>query len=227
MDKIQKGKIDELRAELEAHFNKALSPRMREAFVRFALENFETFENFEKAAELVASNVISFGLFPPFPKFLELYREHRQANTGAYAEYKALPSASGESGYSYRCLCCLDQGLIPNYLLVRYGITEDNNTSPYAYRCQRCSAGRQQNDLYCRNIRQDECDRIHEEERRLRQSPPNDIARLKAKVHVAGFLKRPDFRAEAIDEATLKGIDLASIGVLENVETDITTVFPA
>lgn len=156
MDKSNVDQANELRAELEAHFNKALSPRMREAFSRFALENFETFENFEKAAELVAANVISFGLFPPFPKFLELYREHRQANTGAYAEYKALPPST--DGYS---------------------------------------------------------------------GPANDVARLKAKVHVAGFLKRPDFRAETIDEATMKGIDLASIGVFGNVATDITTVFPA
>lgn len=156
MDKIQKGKIDELRAELEAHFNKALSPRMREAFVRFALENFETFENFEKAAELVAANVISFGLFPPFPKFLELYREWRQTNTGAYAEYKALPPST--NGYS---------------------------------------------------------------------GPAHDVARLKAKVHVTGFLKRPNFRAEAIEEATMKGIDLAEIGVFENATTDISSVFSA
>lgn len=141
-----------LLSELETHFNKALSPRMREAFVRFALENFETFENFEKAAELVAASVISFGLFPPFPRFLELYREWRQTNRGAYAEFKALPQSRND-GYS---------------------------------------------------------------------GPDHDVVRLKAKVHVAGFLKRPDFRAEAIDEANMKGIDLAAIGVFEVAATDFT-----
>jgi hypothetical protein len=151
-----KPKIDDLRQELEAHFLKALSPRMREAFARFALENFETFENFEKACELVCAQEITFGRFPIFPRFLELYREHRRTSTGAYAEYKALPPiASGYSGTAH------------------------------------------------------------------------DVARRKAKVHVAGFLKRPDFRAEAIDEATMKGIDLAEIGIFENAATDISTAFSA
>ena len=156
MDKSNVEQVNELRAELEVHFNKALSPRMREAFVRFALENFETFENFEKSAELVCASVVAFGLFPPFPKFLDLYREWRQANTGAYAEYKALsPSTNGYSGLAH------------------------------------------------------------------------DVARLKAEVHVAGFLKRPNFRAEAIEEATMKGIDLAEIGVFNHVEADINSVFSA
>lgn len=219
MKASEKLKIDELRQELEQHFGRELSPRMRTSFAKFALENFADFAAFEKACELVCANEVTYGCFPTFPRFQELYREWRATNTGAYAEHKTLPAVQPENGYSYRCLCCLDNGLIPNYLLQRYLNINDNNISPYPYRCQRCNAGLQIDGLYCRNVLKEECDRIHDEEIQLRRSAPNDIARLKAKIQVAGFLKRPEFRKEAIEEATLKGIDFALLGLDDPIPT--------
>jgi hypothetical protein len=217
MQKSELLAVSDLVSELEQHFAASLAPRLRDMFISFIQESFSTAAAFEKACELVVCHEAGYGRFPPFSRFLDLYREHSGSASGAYSEYKALPSSSDPTDRSYRCLCCLDQELLPPFILARhFGI--ENNSAPEAYRCGRCSAGNDHSPAYCKNMHRDECENAHNDELKLRAETRGDIARLKAKVHVSGFLMRPQFRSEAIAEAEAREINLSIIGVTQNAD---------
>jgi hypothetical protein len=87
MNQSETGRVEAMISEVEEHFGKKLSPGMRNAFLEFAFQQFASFEAFEKACTLAATHLESYGRFPPFARFLELY----QANCEAIRpEYEVL-----------------------------------------------------------------------------------------------------------------------------------------
>jgi hypothetical protein len=122
---------------------------------------------------------------------------------------------------SFKCLCCLDSGLLNNFILGSH-LGLENSTAPMAYACTRCHAAYENfgKDAFSglKKISLEECDAIQslEIERRREADETKTICRLTAKIKVAAYLKQPSLRYAAIAEAEARNIPLEQIGIVDD-----------
>lgn len=205
--------------KLQDFYKAPLSRGLQEEFVEFCLDNFQGIAQVEKATSLLIQNEPNYGRFPSFGRLVEVFQEYMQYDRPAYKTplptSLALPTAKGTvQEVFYRCLCCLDSGLLSNPTLETYlGI--QNGRQPQAYACTRCDEHLNYRYSAVRHVAQPDCEQIHQAElqRRKAVDQSQEIARLKAKIKVAAYLNRPEFREQAIAEAEKRGIPLDQIGI--------------
>ncbi|MGL5062922.1 MAG: hypothetical protein ACRC62_23340 [Microcoleus sp.] len=212
-------RIENCLNKLESWFNQELSNDLRITFVKFCLDNFEGIAQIEKAVELVIAHETNYGRFPNLNRMVELFRDYQRTKVGVYQapvdREKVLQRGMEREEVAYSCLCCEDGGLLSNFTLERY-LNVHNTLKLDAYSCGRCFAS-PIDPKFTKQVSQADSNEIHQYEldRRRDISRQANVSRLEAKIKVAEFLNRPDFRHEAIKEAEALNIPLQMIGVLE------------
>lgn len=216
-------RVDDCKRKIEDWYGVTLPDDIGKMFVKFCLENFQNIAQLEKATDLLIQNEPNYGRIPAFKRMVELFREYMQFSKPAYQSPEpkalALPAAKGTvQEVFYRCLCCLDSGLLSNPTLETY-LCIQNGRQPHPYACTRCDEHLKYMYSAVRHVAQPDCERIHQAELKRRKTADQSqaIARLKGKIAVAGYLNRPEFREQAIAEAQKRGIPLDLIGVVQKV----------
>jgi len=97
MNEKDRPQVIELLKELEQHFGAELPQTLAKGFIKYALDNFATFPDFEKAAELVAIHEVNFGRFPSWARFRELFVEHKRSAAYQPPELALPPSPEERS----------------------------------------------------------------------------------------------------------------------------------
>jgi hypothetical protein len=158
-------------------------------FFAYCQKTFNGPAEFDKACDLVLAQESAFPSFSRFGQLLDAYKAPRILAPQLAAAPKVEARKPDE--VSYRCLCCLDSGLLPNPTLATY-LGLKNSTSPQAYACTRCNEHLKYPYSAVRHVAQPDCEQIHQSELQRRRQCGNEqeIARLKAKVQVAVYLRR-------------------------------------
>jgi hypothetical protein len=176
-------------------------------FFAYCQKAFNGPAEFDKACDLVLAQESTFPSFSRFGQLVESYKTPRVL--APKLEVVAKAKASKPDSVSYHCLCCLDSGLLSNPTLQTY-LNISNGVSPQAFACTRCDVHHKYLYGAVRHVSQSDCEQIHQSEleRRRQSDREQTAARLKAKIQVSAYLKRPDIREQAITEAHQKGIPL-------------------
>lgn len=214
-------RVIECLRRLESWYGVTLSPDVAQLFYTFCLENFRGMAQLDKAVELLITHEPNRGRIPNLQRLREVFDEYMRHNTGAYCEPNpsalALPAAKDEpsGGIAYRCLCCLDTGLLSNFVLETY-LAIVNHPQPQPYQCTRCYV-RFSNPLNVFEVDKPTCENIHQQELRRRQAEHQNVAsRLKAKVQVSKYLHQPALLTQAVEEANRRQIPLTEIGITQS-----------